>query len=67
MKDESQSERDRRIKQLWETLDTRHEGHLDLKGFKQGLKRMDHRECSAPLFMTVVAVANWLVSPQKCR
>jgi hypothetical protein len=25
-------------------LDTRREGHLDLKGFQRGLKRMDHRE-----------------------
>ena len=45
MTGESRSERDRRISRLWETLDTRHEGQLDVKGFQRGLKRMDHREC----------------------
>lgn len=44
MRGESRSDRDKRIRKLWETLDTRHEGHLDLKGFQRGLKRMDHRE-----------------------
>ncbi|PGH11730.1 hypothetical protein AJ80_06991 [Polytolypa hystricis UAMH7299] len=42
MRGETQSERDQRVQNLWETLDTRREGQLDLKGFKKGLKKMDH-------------------------
>lgn len=43
MKEESRDERGRRIQKLWETLDNRHEGQIDLKGFQAGLRRMDHR------------------------
>ncbi|KAK2742904.1 hypothetical protein FQN57_005034 [Myotisia sp. PD_48] len=42
MKDESNREREQRIKGLWKDLDTKQEGQLDLKGFKRGLKKIDH-------------------------
>lgn len=41
---ESKDERDERVARLWETLDTRKEGHIDLSGLKKGLKKIDHRE-----------------------
>lgn len=41
---ESKDERDERVARLWETLDTRKEGHVDLSGLKKGLKKIDHRE-----------------------
>ncbi|KAJ5479586.1 hypothetical protein N7530_005095 [Penicillium desertorum] len=39
---ESKDERDERVAKLWETLDTRREGHIDLNGLKKGLKKIDH-------------------------
>ncbi|KAJ5690509.1 hypothetical protein N7462_004901 [Penicillium macrosclerotiorum] len=39
---ESKDERDERVARLWDTLDTRKEGHLDLNGLKKGLKKIDH-------------------------
>lgn len=42
--EESKDERDKRVDKLWETLDTRKEGHIDLTGLKKGLKKIDHRE-----------------------
>ncbi|KAF3482222.1 uncharacterized protein GIQ15_04981 [Arthroderma uncinatum] len=39
---ESTRERDERIERLWELLDTRKEGQIDLRGFKKGLKQIDH-------------------------
>ena len=41
---ESKDERDERVARLWETLDTRKEGSIDLAGLKKGLKKIDHRE-----------------------
>lgn len=41
---ESETERERRVAKLWETLDIKKEGHLDLNGLKKGLKKIDHRE-----------------------
>ncbi|EER38457.1 mitochondrial carrier protein [Histoplasma capsulatum var. duboisii H88] len=38
----SQRDRDQRVARLWETLDTHGEGQIDLKGFKKGLRKMDH-------------------------
>ncbi|KAJ5952646.1 uncharacterized protein N7479_011059 [Penicillium vulpinum] len=40
--EESKDERDKRVAKLWETLDTRREGHIDLTGLKKGLKKIDH-------------------------
>ncbi|KAJ5295521.1 hypothetical protein PENANT_c001G08278 [Penicillium antarcticum] len=39
---ESKDERDERVAKLWESLDTRREGHIDLAGLKKGLKKIDH-------------------------
>ncbi|KAJ5770442.1 uncharacterized protein N7511_002493 [Penicillium nucicola] len=39
---ESKDERDERVTKLWESLDTRREGHIDLTGLKKGLKKIDH-------------------------
>ncbi|KAJ5900836.1 mitochondrial carrier [Penicillium subrubescens] len=39
---ESKDERDKRVALLWESLDTRKEGHIDLTGLKKGLKKIDH-------------------------
>ncbi|KAH7080509.1 calcium dependent mitochondrial carrier protein-like protein [Paraphoma chrysanthemicola] len=33
---------DVRVDQLWATLDTRKQGHLDLPGLKKGLRKLDH-------------------------
>lgn len=41
---ESENERERRVAKLWETLDAREDGNLDLNGLKKGLKKIDHRE-----------------------
>lgn len=41
---ESKDERDVRVARLWENLDARKEGNLDLAGLKKGLKKIDHRE-----------------------
>ena len=40
---ESQLARNARVQLLWEKLDTRKVGHLDLEGLRQGLKRIEHR------------------------
>jgi solute carrier family 25 phosphate transporter 23/24/25/41 len=32
-----------RVDQLWATLDTRKQGHLDLPALKKGLRKLDHR------------------------
>lgn len=47
MTGESEVERDQRVKNLWATLDARHEGQIDINGLKKGLKKMDHRELLA--------------------
>ncbi|KAJ5121650.1 uncharacterized protein N7515_009611 [Penicillium bovifimosum] len=39
---ESKDERDKRVAKLFESLDTRKEGHIDLTGLKKGLKKIDH-------------------------
>lgn len=43
MEPEPPTARDARVEELWQTLDTRKEGALDLSGLKKGLKKMDHR------------------------
>ncbi|KAK4989556.1 hypothetical protein LTR50_003163 [Elasticomyces elasticus] len=42
MEHESQAARDARIRSLWNTLDTRNEGSLDVPGLKNGLAKLDH-------------------------
>jgi len=38
----SASVADARVDELWATLDTRKQGHLDLAGLKKGLRKLDH-------------------------
>jgi len=42
MDGESQEERDRRLRELWDKLDARHSGAVDLVDLKAGLQRMNH-------------------------
>lgn len=44
MDGESREERDARIKALWEQLDTKKKGNVDLPALKHGLSKMNHRE-----------------------
>jgi len=44
MDGESREERDARIKALWEQLDTKKKGNVDLPALKNGLVKMNHRE-----------------------
>lgn len=44
MEAEDQEDRDARVEKLWQTLDTRKEGRLDVNGLKRGLEKIDHRE-----------------------
>ncbi|KAM0335593.1 hypothetical protein ACHAQA_000641 [Verticillium albo-atrum] len=39
---ESQNQRDKRMEELWASLDTQKSGFLDFKGLQRGLKRIDH-------------------------
>jgi solute carrier family 25 phosphate transporter 23/24/25/41 len=61
--EESQNQRDKRVEDLWKSLDTQKTGHLDFKGLQRGLRRIDHR-VSFPCPMEAAAVvagagANW--------
>ncbi|KIW21017.1 hypothetical protein PV08_01596 [Exophiala spinifera] len=42
MNGESYEHREQRIQELWQTLDTRNEGQLDLGALKKGLRKIDH-------------------------
>jgi solute carrier family 25 phosphate transporter 23/24/25/41 len=44
--EEPQSQRDRRVEELWKKLDPAGHGELDFKGLQRGLKRIDHRKIS---------------------
>lgn len=44
MDTQSASVTDARVDNLWSTLDTRKQGHLDLVGLKKGLRKLDHRK-----------------------
>lgn len=41
--EESQNQRDKRVEDLWRSLDTQKSGSLDFKGLQKGLRRIDHR------------------------
>lgn len=45
---ESKADREKRVSKLWETLDVRKEGRLDLKSLKKSFKKIDHRKPSSP-------------------
>ena len=59
---ESNDERDKRVAKLWETLDTRREGHIDLNGLKKGLKKIDHRGFDRPPCYMSARLANLLLA-----
>jgi hypothetical protein len=44
MDGESREARDARIRALWEQLDTKKKGNVDLPALKHGLEKMNHRE-----------------------
>ena len=50
MNDESQEQRDSRIRSLWDKLDVQKEGSLDVTALKRGLRKIDHREWSWTLY-----------------
>lgn len=41
---ESKEQRDQRHRSLWNQLDVKRKGFLDLAGLKSGLAQMNHRE-----------------------
>ena len=41
--EETDTERERRLKELWKELDVAGNGHFDVNGLRKGLKKMDHR------------------------
>jgi solute carrier family 25 phosphate transporter 23/24/25/41 len=41
--EESQEHRERRIAELWKTLDVSGRGELDFNGLRKGLRKIDHR------------------------
>jgi solute carrier family 25 (mitochondrial phosphate transporter), member 23/24/25/41 len=46
MDEETDKQRDERLKKLWKTLDSSGDGQIDLHGLKKGLKKMDHRRAA---------------------
>ena len=44
MDGESAEQRDERHRALWNQLDTKRKGYLDLSALKSGLAQMNHRE-----------------------
>ena len=40
---EDQRAQDARVKKLWQDLDVKREGQLNINGLKQGLTKLDHR------------------------
>jgi len=41
---ETHEHRERRIEELWRTLDTSGRGEIDFSGLRKGLRKMDHRQ-----------------------
>lgn len=46
MDGEDPSVQDARCRKLWQVLDTKKEGQLNVNGLKKGLQQLDHRECT---------------------
>ena len=44
---------DGRVDELWATLDTRKQGHLDLPALKKGLRKLDHRRIDLTLHIDI--------------
>lgn len=47
MEDETEAHREARLQGLWQQLDPKRTGYLDLGGLKDGLALMQHREYTA--------------------
>jgi len=60
MEDESAEQTDTRIKKLWEKLDVRKEGFLDIAALKAGFKKLDHplQRASDDLVADILRVAD---------
>ena len=43
MDGETAKERDERLENIWNILDSSGDGQIDINGLKKGLKKMDHR------------------------
>ena len=54
---DGQKAQDARVEGLWRKLDTQNEGHLDIKGLKLGLNKMDHRK---PPLIIIVVILNFV-------
>lgn len=50
--DESEKDREERVVRLWTTLAATPDGHLDIRSFKKGLKRIDHRALPSTRYNT---------------
>lgn len=48
MDGESEEQREYRLRTLWNKLDVKRKGYLDLAGLKSGLAQMNHRELHHP-------------------
>lgn len=44
MEEEDESAQHARVDKLWQSLDTRKEGQLDIAGLKKGLSKINHRK-----------------------
>lgn len=66
---ESPADRENRTRSLWKKLDTQNEGYLDLKAFRKGLKKLDHRELDPPHDVQRPITADLIVNPssEECR
>ncbi|EFE33963.1 uncharacterized protein ARB_07427 [Trichophyton benhamiae CBS 112371] len=60
---EGTRERDERIERLWSSLDTRGEGQVDFKGFKKGLKKIDHRMLLSAAAAATATVTSYIDIP----
>ncbi|KAG8527530.1 uncharacterized protein KY384_007682 [Bacidia gigantensis] len=55
MDKEDQKAQDARVRRLWQVLDTRQEGQLNLNGLKSGLNRLDHPlKCADSLLQDIL-------------
>lgn len=53
---DDQKAQDARVEKLWKRLDTLNEGHLDVEGLKNGLKKIDHRVSCSPFVSTMLTL-----------
>lgn len=68
--EESNDDREKRVSKLWETLDVRKEGQIDLNGLKRSFRKIDHRKYSVTGSHATRQVTDSgavSISSQKCR